>query len=69
MTIDRAISALREEYKRACKNPVVYDPVSWALHQVWMRSDWEFEMLYGQEMEEGQEPQEAGGGLFDPDNC
>ena len=39
ITIDRAVEILREEYKKACENPVVRNPVAYALYQTWKRFD------------------------------
>lgn len=39
ITIDRAIEILREEYERACKNPIVWNPVAYALYRTWKRCD------------------------------
>lgn len=39
ITIDRAVEILREEYEKACKNPVVRNPVAYALYQTWKRCD------------------------------
>lgn len=37
--IDRAIKILRQEYEKACNNPVVRNPVAYALFQTWRRVD------------------------------
>lgn len=39
ITIDLAVEILREEYEKACKNPVARDPVAYALYQTWRRCD------------------------------
>lgn len=39
ITIDRAVEILREEYEKACKNPVIRNPVAYALYQTWKRAD------------------------------
>lgn len=39
MTLEQAISLLRERYEKARKNKYVQFPLAWALHQVWREAD------------------------------
>ena len=39
ITIDRAVEILREEYEKAFKNPVIRNPVAYALYKTWKRAD------------------------------
>ena len=40
--LEKAIKILKVEYERAKENPVVRDPIAWALYQTWRRSEREW---------------------------
>lgn len=37
--MEKAIKTLNAEYEKAKENPVVRDPVAWALYQTWRRAE------------------------------
>lgn len=39
MTIDEAIAYLRETYEAAVKNPLVHNPLAFALYKTWRKAD------------------------------
>lgn len=39
MSLPQAITMLISEYERACRLPHVYNPLGYALHQVWKKAD------------------------------
>ena len=39
MTIQKAIQLLEKEYERAIKLEYVYNPLAYALYQVWKKAD------------------------------
>ncbi len=39
MTLDEAIKLLKSEYEKALKLQYVYNPLAYAIHQVWKAAD------------------------------
>lgn len=39
MQIDEAIKMLKAEYEKALKQERIYNPLAYALHQVWKKAD------------------------------
>ena len=39
VSLEKAIEMLKAEYERASKLEFVYDPLAWALYQVWKIAD------------------------------
>lgn len=37
--LQKVVTLLEQQYERACKLDYVYNPLAWALHQVWKKVD------------------------------